>query len=702
MDNYEFHRETEPRTHLDNCLKQLLKALGWKGSENFLFEAMPHMINIDNIEKFAHVMKNLGYSTKTLSIKLDDISEKNYPCLFLPADGSVPIVVLKKTEHGLSVFSSETQEIMTLSDLHISGTVLYFKKKKEELLKEDHLNWFNEIIYNCKGMIFLLILISFLQAVLYLVPAGYIMFLYDNVINTNSYSMLFSFSIAMAFALYSLYVLTNFRSRLLGYFSSRLQNNIGVVIFTRLLKLQPMHVEGASLSKQLIRLNDFNQLREFFSSPLFSIIFELPFMFIFLFFIWLLGGLLVLVPVISIFIFMGVSYCIWFFGKRFIIKNAMIRGKYQDFLLETFSGMRSLQFSGLQDTWFAKFKEMCASLSLYGKDAMVLNVINESIFDALTLLTGLITLVVGSVLIIDEQMYVGGLIAILFVIWRVLSPVKTLSVMFPKLVQVRKSVRQINDLMRFPTEMPNEQLWENMPANIVGDIRFDQVVFRYPSAEALVLKNISFEIKQGETVLILGSTAAGKTTIINLILNMYPIQAGYIYVDHRNIRQFDVHFLRKNIAFVPQKAEFFYGTIVQNLKLTAPLATHEQIVAAVKAANLSDEIEHLHEGFETRIRFYGDYRFGPSFCQKLNLARAYLKDVPILLMDEPTNSLDEKNIALFSEHIVSLKGKKTIVIVDHDVKHANLADRIIVLQDGVVVAAGKPDQISKNIPKGMD
>lgn len=698
---YEFHSNTKPRPYLDNCLKQLLKVLGWKGDDAFLFEAMPHMVSIDNIDKFIHVMENVGYLTKVISIKCDDISEKNYPCLFLSSDGAAPIVILKKIPEGLLVFDSETKSTITMPISERLGIALYFKQTKEELVKEDHQNWVNEVIYNCKGMISILFLISFLQAILYLVPAAYVMFLYDNVINTSSYRMLFSFSLAMGFALYSLYVLTNFKSRILGFFGARLQNNIGVVIFTRLLKLQAMHVESASLSRQLLRINDFNQLREFFGGPLFSTVFELPFVFIFLFFIWYFGGLTVLAPVIGIFVFFAVAFLIWFFGKRYIGKNALIRGKFQDFLLETFSGMRSLQFSGLQKMWLVKFKEICASSTLYGKDSLLINSINESVFDALTLLIGFFTLIAGSILIMHEQIAIGGLIAILFIIWRVLAPIKTLSVMFPKLVQIKRSVTQLNELMRFPIEISNEFLWENMPSKITGEVQFDQVAFRYPGADMLVLKNVSFSIKQGESVLILGPTASGKTTIVNLLLNLYPIQGGHIFIDHRNIRQFDVHFLRKNIALVPQRAELFYGTIAQNLRLVAPLVRDQDLEDALKAANLWNEIMQLDDGLETRIRFYGDYRFGPSFCQKMNLARAYVKNAPILLMDEPTNSLDDNSIAVFSEQIKNIKGIKTVIIVDHDIKHAHLVDRIIVLKDGITVASGTPDQILKNAPKGM-
>lgn len=699
QNRYQDHYTSHP--HLDNCLKPLLKSLGWKGDEDFLFESMPHMVNIENVDKFSWVMKNLGYSTKIIHIKLDEISKKNFPCLFIPDKGLSPMVIIEEKEGGLSVFDSEKKENVIISSLGMRGTALYFKKKRDEIIKEDYRNWVGDIIYNCKGMIFLLMLIGFLQALLLLTAPAYIMFLYDNVINTQSYGMLFSFSMAMLFVLYSLYALLNFRSRILGYFGSRLQNNIGIVIFARLLKLQAAYIESAPLSRQLLRLNDFNHLREFFGGPLFSVVFELPFVIILFLFVWFLGGMLVVVPVIAAFVYFAVAMTIEFFSKKNISENSIVKAKYQNYLLETFSGMRSLQYAGLQDTWFTNFKEMSASSSLYGKTSLAISSLSEAVFDALTLLTGLGTLVMGTVMIIEEKIEIGALIAILFVIWRLLAPIKTIAVMLPKIVQIKKSIKQINELMHYPTEMPSERQWENTPSKIFGDIKFDQVAFRYPGSEIFALKNVSFSIKQGEILFIMGAAGSGKSTIINLLLNLYPIQGGSILIDGKNIKQFDVHFLRKNTAFAPQQAELFYGTIEQNLKLTQPLATREQIMEAVTAANLTEEIDQLSEGLDTRIRFYGDYRFGASFCQKMNLARAYLRNSPILILDEPTNGLDEKNITLFSDYLKSIKGKKTIIITEHGAKHIHLADRVIVLHDGFVVGAGTPEEVLKNIPKGM-
>lgn len=691
----------QEQSSLDYCLRPMLQALGWEVDESVLFESMPHLMSIDNLEKFSWVMTNLGYTPKTYSVRLSEISEKALPSLFVPSDGTEPFVILSKKNDKLQIFDSVTKKEVVISDLNKVGVGVSFKKTREELVQKNHQHWFKEVLYDCKGMIFFLVFIGIFQAILFITPPAYIMFLYDKVINTSSYTMLITFSIGIILAMTALVILMNIRSRVLGYFGSRLQKRIGNLIFMRMLKLHPQYIESSPLSRLMTRINEFNQLREFFGGPLFSAMVDLPFVIIFLAFIWIIAGPMVIVPIVAMVAYYAVARIIWFFTKRTINENAHVRGKYQNYLLETFGGMRSLHFSGFQKVWLSNFKEMSALSSVSGKNTLLLNSFSEAIFDAMNFFTGIATLVTGAILVINGTINMGALIAVLFVIWRLLAPVKIVATMYPQLVQVAQSTKQIGHLMSFPAELPTAQQWENSPRRIDGDIRFEQVSFRYPNFETVALKNISFSIKKGETVLIVGPTGSGKSTIINLILNIYSVYGGSIYIDGVNIKQFDVNVLRKIVSVVPQKTELFYGTIAQNLKLAKPLATQEELLSALRSANLDETISKLPAGLDTRIRFYGDNRFGASFLQKMSLARAYLRSGPILLLDEPISSLDEQNVQIFSDYIKKIKGNQTTIICGHSTQFSNIADKVIVLFDGFIVGSGKPEEVLKNIPKGI-
>ena len=686
---------------LDRCLKPLLKWLKWDGNERMIFESLPHLMSIQTIGTFCWAMKNLGYTNNTISLSLKHLDARLLPCLFVPHDGSSPKVLIEKVGEDFSVFDSEMNQSCIFRDLDVKGIVIVFKKQNDILIKVDQRHWFRGILLDEKKLFFFSFFLTLIQTFLLLATPLYIIELYDKIIYSSSHDMLLALFIGVMISVILLTFIMGVRARILGHIGTHLQKNIGNVIFKQLLRLPPSYTENASVTNQIIRLNDFNSIRDFFGSPLFGAFIELPFTLILFAVVWFIGGMLIIIPAVAILVSIFIAYVIWRVSQKTIHVSAMVKATYQDFLLESLWGMRSLQYAGLQKKWQERFAKISAKTILSAKNILQTNSLAEAIFDVLTTITGLATLVTGTIMVIDKKIEIGALIGTMFIIWRILSPIKSLNMMLPKLIQLRFSIKQINELMHLPIELPTERQWKNTPQHIVGSISFSQLSFRYPGADTPALKNITFTLDPGKMMMVIGPTASGKSTIANLILAIYLPQSGHIFVDNRNIRQFDVNLLRKNIAYVPQKAELFYGTIKQNLLLAQPLASNEQLIEAARIANLLDDIQALPEGFNTRIKFYGDDKLGPSFCQKINLARAYLRDAPILVMDEPMSTLDANSIDVFLNFLRAVKSKKSIIMFAHNTAHIALADTAIILYDGYIVTAGEPDVVLKNIPPGI-
>lgn len=687
--------------YLDRCLKPLLKLLKWVGNERMLFESLPHLTSIETIENFRWVMENLDFHSTVISTRLQYADKRLFPCLFVPTQGSAPLVIIEHKNEGLMVYDSEKDETIIINELDIDGFLVSFKKQTESDIQTDRKHWFRHILFQQKKILFYIGFLTFLQTVFLIAPSIYIISIYDKVIEASSYRMLMTFFIGMGLVMFALTIIMIVRTRLLGDMGTYMQQHIGNVIFKQLLKLPPIYTENVSVVKQIIRLNDFGVVRDFFSGPLLVSLFEIPFLTIYFIIVWMVGSLLVFVPVIALLVSLLISRGIWYFSKKVIRDSTLTKSDYQDFLLESLSGMRSLQYAGLQSKWLERFRNISATASFFSKKLQFIVSLSDTIFDVMTLLTGLATLVIGTIMVVDNTLQLGALIGTMFLIWRILTPVKMVNTMLPKLIQLKMSAKQINELMNLPVELPTERQWKSTPKYIVGSIAFSQVTFRYPGADTPALKNVSFMVKTGQTLLVVGPTASGKSTIANLILAIYTPQAGYIYLDGRNIKQFDVNILRKSIAYVPQKSELFYGTIAQNIALSQPLTSQEQIIEAAKAANLLKEIDALPEGFNTRIKFYNEETLGPSFCQKINLARAYLRDAPILVMDEPTGTLDEESLQIFEDFLTRTKGKKTIILFAHNTKLMHLADTAVILYDGYIVTSGDTNTVMQNLPKGI-
>lgn len=686
---------------LKDCIKPLLKLLKWQGDELTLFESMPHFSEIEHVDQFQSVLKNLGFESKVIQIHDRFPDSRLFPCLLLLPNDEFPKILIEKNKLGLIVYDSRIDKKVTIVYGKITGELVSFKKQTESDRKEKTKHWVRAILHSERRLLFFVGFLILFQTLLMIAPSIYVIGIYDFVIPSDSYSMLSSFFIGILIVLIGLAGVMFIRTRFLGYVGMRIQKDIGNAIFRQLLKLPAIYTENASVPMQIMRLNDFNVIRNFFSGPLFVMLLEFPCVFIYFFVVWLIGGVLVAIPAIALIISLFMSIMSWRSSRNNIGESASSSSDYKDFILESFWGLRSLQYAGLQEKWMSRFRDVCAKAAFYSKKLQFNSHANEVIFDVLTMLTGLATLVLGTILVINNKLNLGALIGVMFIIWRILSPIRSINTVLPKLMQLKLSMKHVNELMNLPTELPTERQWKNAPRYIVGQLEFSQVTFRYPNADTAALKNISFSIKSGQTLLVIGPSASGKSTMANLILQIYTPQAGHIYIDGQNIKQYDVNILRKNIAYVPQKTELFYGTIAQNIALSQPLASDEQIMEAVKAANLLHDLEALPDGINTRIRFYSDEKLGSSFCQKINLARAYLRDAPILVMDEPTGALDEESIRTFESFLLKIKSKKTIIIFAHNTRFMPIADIGMVLYDGYIVKTGDSKSIMENLPQGI-
>jgi ATP-binding cassette subfamily C protein/ATP-binding cassette subfamily C protein LapB len=230
-----------------------------------------------------------------------------------------------------------------------------------------------------------------------------------------------------------------------------------------------------------------------------------------------------------------------------------------------------------------------------------------------------------------------------------------------------------------------------------GHIVMDRVSFRYhPNAEPALL-GAAFEVKPGEMLAIVGPNAAGKSTALKLLLAMNRPQAGQVILDGMDIRQINPITLRQSIAYVPQEAHFFHGTIAQNLRLSQPMATDKELIEACEQAIVIEDITALTHQFETRIGDHSIQSLPSSFKQRLSLARAYLKKAPILLLDEPAKTLDFEGDAAFMKSLASMKGKATTLMVSHRPSHIKMADKVLVLDGGMVQNFGTPQDVFPKI-----
>ena len=230
-----------------------------------------------------------------------------------------------------------------------------------------------------------------------------------------------------------------------------------------------------------------------------------------------------------------------------------------------------------------------------------------------------------------------------------------------------------------------------------GEVTFSRVSLRYtPNGEPALL-GIGLQIERGQIVAVTGSNGSGKSSLLKLVAGLYQAQAGAVLIDGIDIRQLDIGELRGAIAYVPQTCNLFHGTIAQNLRLADPTASDADLTRAAVEAGLMGELLALPDGFDTRITDQMQRQLPKGFKQRLMLARAYVKNAPIYLLDEPANNLDWEGDQALMRKLQQLRGRATVFIVTHRPSHMRIADRVVCVDGGQIMISGSPDEVLPKI-----
>lgn len=689
-------------TDLAACVLPLLTALNWEGDLIHVAEALPHFSEKLELTDLLNVMANLGYKSRSLRVVPAQMDTRLMPCLFTP-DKGLAVVLVRREGDGVQMFSSAMGTYVQTGMPNVPGTVHLFQPLTEEeraALEEAPKDFVGNVLHRFRPLFLRLLGASLVANLLILATPLFIMAVYDQFLPTGSVPLLASLLVGVAIALAGDAAIRHLRSRMIAYLGARIDHLFGMAIFRRLLFLAPPYTEQANSNAQIARLRDFELVREFFTGPLATTLAEAPFIFIFVIVMAILGGPLVFVPLGALILFLAAAA-----GLKPLVElkvNAASRAasRRQEFLVEALSKPRAIKESGATDAWHQRFREISAEAAVKTHESARLSAVVATFSQGLVAVTGLTTLGWGVERVLAGEMTVGQLMASMIVIWWVLRPLQTGFSLATQVERVRNSIAQINRLMQVKPERVASDAIQALP-RAKGKIALTNVSLRYnPDADPAVL-GVSFVVEPGEIVAIVGPNGSGKSSILKLVLGLYRPQTGSVQVDDIDIRQVDPIEYRRMVAYVPQHADLFFGTIAQNLRLVSPIATDEELRWACREAGVLDEIEDLPKGFDTRVGDGRSDRIPASLLQRLSLARAYLKRAPIILFDEPASGLDFASDRQFMLTLERMRGHCTVLLVTHRPSHLKLADKIVVMTQGQVRMAGPAAQVAERLAPGF-
>lgn len=672
-----------------DCLSPLLEQLGWKEDDRHFLEALPHLNERMDLIDLRNVMVNLGFTSNTSKSK-GKLSSYHLPCLYIEKKTQRVFVVLERGEgeyKAIDCVLGGHEIVIPYGRLKQGTRVQFFPQPPEEFQRKK--SWFFTLAQRFSHNIWPLMLLTLIVTLLGLMLPLFVSAIYDFVVPTYSRETLLYLVGGLALGLLSMHLLHLKKESLIAYIGARIDLIITTEIMRKLLYLPIQYGEGASVSGQIARLKQYDSLRDLFTGPFFQLATELPFLILQILVLAFIAGPVAFVPIVVLVIYAIVGVLI--FPRQRDSTHAFSNAiqKRRIFLLEAIGNLKFIKLSTAESVWVNRFKEATTKVALLQKDNDELANYANNISQILIKAAGIVAIIWSAVRVMEGSMTAGSLMAVVLIVWRALNPAQTLFMFLGRADQFIETISQVNRLM----QMPSEQKARGASLHLKGYVLVNNVTFRYGNDPLMALSGVSMEARIGETIAIIGANGSGKTTLLKLLLGFYPTQMGVISIDGVDTRQINPVLMRQAIAYAPHHSQFFHGTFAQNLLLAQPNATDKQIVKAFELSGIMEEIAKMPMGIHTRLTEIELSQFSLGFIQKVNLARTYVKDSKLLILDEPSSTLDAASDEHLKSVLTSFKGQKTVILVTHRPSLIQVADRVLALQNGLMRVFGPRDKV---------
>jgi len=367
-------------------------------------------------------------------------------------------------------------------------------------------------------------------------------------------------------------------------------------------------------------------------------------------------------------------------------------------LIESLVGLETIKALGIEGRMQRKWEESAYFLMKVNAKLKLLSASITNGANGVSQLVNVMTVLLGVYLVIDGDLTMGGLIASTMLAGRALAPVSQSAGLMTQYHNATTALTSLDDVMNQPVERPDETNFLSRNA-FMGDIEFRDVSFSYPGMEDSALKNVSFKIKAGEHVVVLGRMGSGKTTLQKLILGLYQPTSGAVLIDGIDSRQLDPAELRRNIGYVQQDTHLFFGSMRDNIAIATPHADDAQVLNAARIGGIADFVNSHPNGFDMPVGERGETLSGGQ-RQGVGIARAMIGNPSMVLLDEPTSAMDHSGEEFVKARLKEASNGKTLLMISHRSALFDLASRIIVIDHGRVVADGAKDQVIEALRTG--
>ncbi|MEM8837493.1 MAG: type I secretion system permease/ATPase [Pseudomonadota bacterium] len=686
------------------AFRLIARSLGRSDSETVLFFDLPldpQKVDFLEIERLAD---NVGLDVTAARTRGDRLSNIDLPVLMKLADGTYAGLIDREPDGSwIGVMPGEqsarkipADDLQSLKIVDLYSFSRPYRNDDERAqfdgqrdIKKSH--WlFGSLAKHWSAYAYVALATLFINLIGLVTPL-FIMNVYDRILPNKATASLLALAIGVVIALIFDLLLKLARARLIDQTGRTADQRISTLIFEKILNTT-LAARPASTGDHANRVSQFEFLREFFSSTTVTTFIDSIFVLLFLVVIYYVAGWLFVIPLAAFLITLAIGLVAQYRIGRKVAQAANESAERQSLLVETISTMETVKTLMAERPLLDRWKELSKNASKTTLDLKQLSSGATNWTQYVQQMVAVLMVVFGVYEFAEGRLSAGAIIAVVMLSGRTVAPLSQIALTLAKVRQARLSLKIIDQIMAQPEDRPKSAGFVSRDISD-GSLTFSKVGFRYPGTDQAVLNELSFAIKPGERVGIIGKIGSGKTTVGRLLSGLYQAEEGSVLIDGIDIRQYHPATVRSAVAFANQSTDLFSGTVKDKLKIGNPLASDADIVRVAGLTGVDDFASRHPRGFDMPVGERGTNLSGGQ-RQAVAIARLLLSDPKIVFLDEPSGAMD-----LASErHLMKTLAKAfdqdvTVVISTHRYSLLELVDRLIVLDRGRVVADGPKGQV---------
>ncbi|GAA5186777.1 type I secretion system permease/ATPase [Ferrimonas gelatinilytica] len=700
---------SNPQQHAAPVASPLLDNLLWLAAYHGL-QAEPHSVvaNIPLLEgdlPLSHLedaARRAGLNSRRLSMPLAQLGGTALPCLLALRD-QPPMVLLSLADDQATLLDPLSQGELVWPRSQLEAVYLGQAILVKPALKPDNRadtpktaegHWFWQPVRRSASLYRDIIIASLLINLFALVSPLFIMNVYDRIVPNLAYDSLWVLALGAAIAYLFDILLKQARAALIDYAGKQTDLSVSRTLFSRMLGMQMQH-RPLSTGAMARQFGEFDSVREFIASTTIGTLVDLPFSLLFLAIIAWVAGPLVLPPLLAIVLMIAITAALQPKMAHASQQSQRFADLRHAHLYESITGLETIKSAGAEGAIQYSWEKMQAHSADWQMKSRKLTNLASHLCAFLVQLSVLLVVIIGVYRLESGLLSMGGIIAAVILTGRAISPMAQMIGLLSRMHQIKATVGKLDELMQLPQDTEAHKHYPDV-GRLQGRLQASDLHFRYDDNGPDSLRQVNFSINAGERVALIGRNGSGKTSLAKLLLGLLRPSSGQLRFDGKDSLQLHSSFLRHQIGYVPQDVKLFYGSIRDNILLGSHQVSDAQLLAAVERSGVALFTDLDADGLNRQVGESGS-ALSAGQRQSVALARALLNDPPILILDEPTASLDARAERQFTRTLAALPRNKTIVLITHKQPLLELVDRILVLERGRLVANGPKSEVLKKL-----